>query len=222
MTQMENSEVNLLNLIAETFGGSRSEVRRKLSQGAVKLNGSPLEPESMPAADLNGELQVGKRQRVVLVNGKTKYDSMPDTKVHINRVRSLLHQIEDELAERGNNHDASKLVEPEISIFNEYTPKLRAAAYGSPEYNEMRKSMGGALVHHYANNRHHPEHWLNGVRDMNLIDLMEMLADWKAATERMDNGNLAYSIIYNQERFGMSDELTELLYRTADELGWLS
>lgn len=151
----------------------------------------------------------------------SKYNSIPDTQSHINRVRELLAQVEKELLNRGVDHDASKLVEPEISVFNEYTPKLKASTYGSQDYTEMREAMGGALVHHYANNRHHPEHWPNGVRDMNLIDLMEMLADWKAATERMDTGNLAYSIIHNQERFDMSTELTELLYRTAEELGWL-
>ena len=45
-----------------------------------------------------------------------------------------------------------------------------------------------AIDHHYANNRHHPEHWPNGINDMTLMDLIEMLADWKAATARNKNG----------------------------------
>jgi tyrosyl-tRNA synthetase len=47
------------------FGGSRSEARRSLSQGGVKLDGEPLPPEPLdvPAGDLDGRvLQLGKRQ----------------------------------------------------------------------------------------------------------------------------------------------------------------
>ena len=52
-------------LIAEVFGGSRSEARRLLAQGGVKLDGEPLAPEALDvAADrLDGAvLQVGKRR----------------------------------------------------------------------------------------------------------------------------------------------------------------
>jgi len=44
--------------------------------------------------------------------------------------------------------------------------------------------MKPALEHHYALYRHHPEHFQNGIDDMNLIDLVEMFADWKASSER--------------------------------------
>jgi tyrosyl-tRNA synthetase len=56
--------VHLPAVIAEVFGGSRSEARRSLSQGGVKLDGAPLpaEPLDVPAADLDGRvLQLGKR-----------------------------------------------------------------------------------------------------------------------------------------------------------------
>jgi tyrosyl-tRNA synthetase len=56
--------VHLPAVIAEVFGGSRSEARRSLSQGGVKLDGEPLpaEPLDVPAADLDGRvLQLGKR-----------------------------------------------------------------------------------------------------------------------------------------------------------------
>ena len=56
--------VHLPAVIAEVFGGSRSEARRSLSQGGVKLDGSPLpaEPLDVPAASLDGRvLQLGKR-----------------------------------------------------------------------------------------------------------------------------------------------------------------
>jgi tyrosyl-tRNA synthetase len=57
--------VHLPAVIAEVFGGSRSEARRSLVQGGVKLDGEPLPPEplDLPAAALDGRvLQVGKRK----------------------------------------------------------------------------------------------------------------------------------------------------------------
>jgi len=43
------------------------------------------------------------------------YDSTIDTRLHINRVHSLLGQCAIILLERGARHDASKLEEPEKS-----------------------------------------------------------------------------------------------------------
>jgi tyrosyl-tRNA synthetase len=57
--------VHLPELVASAFGGSRSEARRKLTQGGVKLDGAPLpaDPLDVPAASLDGRvLQLGKRQ----------------------------------------------------------------------------------------------------------------------------------------------------------------
>jgi tyrosyl-tRNA synthetase len=58
-------DVHLPELIATLFGGSRSEARRKLAQGGVKLDGEPLGAGvlDLPAAELDGRvLQLGKRQ----------------------------------------------------------------------------------------------------------------------------------------------------------------
>jgi tyrosyl-tRNA synthetase len=59
-----NGSVHLPELIAELFGGSRSEARRKLAQGGVRLDGEPLGADAldMPAGALDGRvLQLGKR-----------------------------------------------------------------------------------------------------------------------------------------------------------------
>lgn len=60
-----------------------------------------------------------------------------------------------------------------------------------------------------------------GIRGMNLIDIVEMLADWKAATERHADGDLLKSIELNQKRFGYTDELKTILTNTARVMGWL-
>jgi len=75
-----------------------------------------------------------------------------------------------------------------------------------------------ALDHHYENNRHHPDHFKNGIQDMNLVDLIEMICDWKAATLRHNNGNIFKSIEISQERFKFSDEIKQILLNTAELL----
>jgi tyrosyl-tRNA synthetase len=57
--------VHLPELVSGAFGISRSEARRKLVQGGVKLDGErmPAEPLDVPASELDGRvLQLGKRQ----------------------------------------------------------------------------------------------------------------------------------------------------------------
>jgi len=145
-------------------------------------------------------------------------DSEHETLKHIRRVQQLLQDVAASLLERARVHDASKLREPEASVFDEYTSKLKGMTYGSDEYRECLAGMKPALDHHYAANSHHPEHWAGGIRDMSLLDLIEMFVDWKAATERHHDGDLEKSIELNQKRFGYSDELKAILLRTRLEL----
>lgn len=149
------------------------------------------------------------------------YDSRPETYAHIATVRGYLLQIVNLLMYRGHDHDLSKLTEPELAVFNEFTPKLRDSTYGSHEYKKYLRDMGIGLEHHYMVNDHHPEHFHNGIHDMDLVQLMEMLADWKAATLRHADGSLRKSIFENATRFGYDDQMTNLLLRTADNMGWL-
>ena len=129
-----------------------------------------------------------------------------------------MRMVVDNLIERSVQHDASKLCDPEAATFAEFTEKLKGSTYGSEEYKSFLAGMKPALDHHYAHNRHHPEHWPGGIKHMSLLDLIEMFVDWKAATERHANGDLQKSIELNQQRFGYSDELRSILDRTRLEL----
>lgn len=102
---------------------------------------------------------------------------------HIERVRNLLNVMVVELLRRGELHDQTKLETPEVEAFTAKTKELAATSYGSEAYEGNKADIAAALQHHYAHNRHHPEHFKNGVRDMNLLDLVEMFCDWKAASE---------------------------------------
>jgi tyrosyl-tRNA synthetase len=63
VVRSSNGAVHLPELIAEAFGGSRSEARRAIAGGGVKLDGEPVDALDLPAAELDGRvLQVGKRR----------------------------------------------------------------------------------------------------------------------------------------------------------------
>src|SRR5690606_33861728 len=115
-----------------------------------------------------------------------------------------------ELEERGRVHDLSKLQSPELEGFTEYTPKLRESTYGSDEYHKNLEGLKTALNHHYANNSHHPEHYENGIRGMDLLDIVEMFCDWKAATMRHADGDIHKSIEINKKRFNYSEDLEQI------------
>lgn len=138
-----------------------------------------------------------------------------ETQKHIENVRKYIRFVTDRLTTRGVEHDRLKLESPEVDIFTEYTPKLAETTYGSEEYNTYLKEMDTALQHHYANYRHHPEHFENGINDMTLIDVVEMLCDWKASTLRHNDGNLLKSIETNAQRFGYDDQLKQIFINTA-------
>lgn len=179
----------------------------------------------------------------------TNYSTMR----HIERVRNILNLFIKELMERAEKHDQSKLQSPEVEAFTEYTPKLRDVTYGSAEYENFRKLMAPALEHHYANNRHHPEHFPkysdhltlalqhllkhmqgdpsipamvyqriehdlevaeSSINNMNIIDVLEMLCDWKASSERHNDGNIIKSIHINTDRFKISPQLARILENT--------
>lgn len=164
-----------------------------------------------------------------------------ETLEHIRKVQKYLNQVAQNLMERARIHDASKLAEPEASVFAEYTGKLKDCTYGSEEYAGFLRAMKPALDHHYANNRHHPEFYglhvclqcgaddrvepctcggprRADVSRMSLIDLIEMFVDWKAASERHADGDIDRSITTNKARFGYGDELERIFRQTRLEL----
>ncbi len=142
------------------------------------------------------------------------YDSTESTMIHIEKVQKLLHLITCELTVRAAHHDESKLSDPEKAVFDKWTPLLQESVYGSEEYYEILTQMKPALEHHYRYNRHHPEHFENGIGDMTLIDLTEMLCVWIAAAQRHENGDIAESLKINTERFGISKQTEKILLNT--------
>lgn len=158
------------------------------------------------------------------------YDSRAETQEHIYKVQDYLYAACWRLEERAKSHDRTKLHEPELEYWNEYTPKLAQCEYPSQEYTDNWNALKPALDHHFEHNDHHPEHYSDGISGMSLLSLLEMLCDWKAASERTKRRadgdlylekNFEESLAYNQKRFGYSDELAGILRNTAHEMGMI-
>jgi hypothetical protein len=143
-----------------------------------------------------------------------------DTKDHIELVRQHGLQFINRLRNQIMQHDASKLFPPEQEAFDKASPKLKSLTVGTDAYNESLKELGVALQHHYehTSNRHHPEHFKDGIKGMNLVDLCEMFIDWAAATQRHENGDIAESVEKNAKRFGYDEPLISIFKNTARDL----
>jgi hypothetical protein len=147
-------------------------------------------------------------------------NSRQDTLDHIAKVEGYLSLIAHELRARGAAHDASKLQEPELSGYAGLSEALQGLTYGTDEYRAAFAPFKGIIKHHYEHNRHHPECWPGGVNDMSLLDIIEMLCDWKAASER-GGGDFAESIRVSCKRFGIDPQLGLIFANTAKDLGWI-
>lgn len=148
--------------------------------------------------------------------------SWKDNLDHVNNVRSKLQKVVNDILERMLKHDATKFESPEIEIYDAFTGSLRGVEYNSPEYKSLIEQMRPAINHHYQHNSHHPEHYPNGIEGMNLLDLIEMLADWKAAKERHKDKptSMERSLEINSERFGIDLQLRTILWNTLEYMGW--
>lgn len=131
------------------------------------------------------------------------YSSKESTLEHKVLISKLMGDVIGKLIDRASLHDNTKLLEPELSCFDSMTPKLSKSTYGSDEYNGFLKELKPALEHHYAKYRHHPEHFPEGCRGMNIIDILEMFIDWKASSLRHNDGNILKSIDVNRSRFSL-------------------
>lgn len=149
-----------------------------------------------------------------------KYDSKKDTLEHKRRVAQLMLEFTAKITHRAVKHDNSKLEDPEKEYFDIYTPQLEKLTYGSDDYKESLKNLQVALNHHYKHNSHHPEFYENGIDGMSLFDIVELFVDWKAATERHEDGDIEKSIEINKKRFNMSDQLCNIFKNTVKEMGW--
>lgn len=123
-------------------------------------------------------------------------ESQKDTIAHIAKVQFNLSTVIYNLHERSTVHDRSKFEEPELSGYEGLAQTLKGLTYGTPEHRAL------------------------GVTDMSLLDIIEMLCDWKAAHDR-NGDDFGHSIQVSVSRFNISEQLHAILINTAKEMGWL-
>ena len=122
-----------------------------------------------------------------------------------------------DLFRRAAIHDNSKFEPEEFEPYDRLFPELQKYAFGSRELKVVYEQLGPALQHHLNRNRHHPEYHERGINGMNLIDVLEMVCDWLAASRRSQTG-IAKGLEINKERYGISDQLFEIIKHTVDAL----
>lgn len=135
---------------------------------------------------------------------------------HQTLVRKYLLQLARSLEARALVHDLSKLQLDEFAGFVEIQQIARQHRIDSPEY---RASINNDVVRlHLSRNSHHPEYHAAGLCDMGLLDLIEMVIDWKAASETYGKSSLTESLPIQRERFKMTDEQYYFIQLIAEEL----
>lgn len=115
------------------------------------------------------------------------------------------------LVYRGLVHDLSKYSICELKGYSQLLPRLKGTTYGSEEYKQLLKELKPTIEHHYRYNRHHPEFYKNGIKEMELIDVVEMFIDWQISVKKHADGDLNKSLDTNRIRFGMSEDLTQIM-----------
>ena len=96
-----------------------------------------------------------------------------------------------------NQHDSSKYSDEE---FEPYRLKFYPTNYeksiisSNNDYSKLVvEKFEEAWKHHYVNNPHHPNHWVddNGnIRDMDLKYIVEMLCDWQAMSIKFNSNTI--------------------------------
>jgi len=151
----------------------------------------------------------------------TELKVLTDTIMHISEVKENLSEIRSVLEQRGNAHDRSKFTDIEFDAFVSTRPEFEKANFGTPEYKKCTDDIKPAIDHHYSENRHHVKFFKNGFEDMNLIDIIEMLADWKAASRRSPDLTFEDSLPEAFEKYSIPETMQKHIISTLTYLGWI-
>lgn len=122
-------------------------------------------------------------------------------------------------------HDASKFKEPEFTPYVQlsYYYVCKRTGEKCDTHPELKEQIKDAVFHHIKNNRHHPEYYfdettrerngqvINAIK-MPAISIAEMICDWKAMSQELENKieDFADSVI--NKKFIFSPEQVNLIY----------
>lgn len=131
-------------------------------------------------------------------------------------VRKYLLNLAHQLQQRALLHDLSKFQLDEFAGIVEINQVAREHRIDSPEYKASIQAEAVKL--HWSRNPHHPEFYPGGIKDMSLLDLVEMVIDWRAASETYGRTSFSESLRIQRERFMMTDEQYHFIQLIAEEI----
>lgn len=129
-------------------------------------------------------------------------------------VHFFVTKLIEELLLRANLHDISKLTSEEFDGFAKSIYYLKGPWGQEARPPEILKRLKQSLVTHYAYNDHHPEYFQNGMKDMDLIQMLELIVDWRAAMIGQGNHDIEETLRVGQERFKYPDYVKDILRNT--------
>lgn len=135
---------------------------------------------------------------------------------HKKSVREKLLFLSEELRKRAEEHDNSKLQFPEIEWLIEMDKEQRYQ-YGTKEYFDKMNRWKKFFIHHYTQNRHHPDHFSNGIDDMNLVDITEFLVDIVSYYEVLQVHDGEKVLDDQEKRFQINGQLRNVLSNTLND-----
>ena len=133
---------------------------------------------------------------------------------HQKHVEANMGQLAAELIRRGHMHDQSKLSPSELDGFVEIHHIAREYPLGTPEYEAAMRD-ATCIKEHFSNNSHHPEYH-EKTEDMGWLDLIEMVLDWKAASDTYGHKTVRECLDYQKERHSFSSDQWWLILQIVD------
>ena len=146
------------------------------------------------------------------------------THMHKVHVDSLMRDVASEIRRRGKSHDTSKFSGIEASLgemyYEDYN-KINVLNPKETDVNTYEKKMAAAHIEHFKRNDHHIEHFENGLSDMNLIQLTELVCDILA--HMMEKGYSKHDCVDKigsilKSRYDAPDELVSIVAHTVEYL----
>lgn len=107
-----------------------------------------------------------------------------------------------ELLKRSIYHDNSKIGKDEIILLSSITNK-KALMDPNINLNEKEKE---SIEKHWEKNRHHPEHFKD-VKEMEEIDIIEMVCDWHARSVQHETDMIDFVVIRQKNRFHFPEDM---------------
>ena len=118
-------------------------------------------------------------------------------------------ELSRELLKRAFVHDDSKLNDEELKNFLELKIKDKPFINANSMLNEYEKER---IQIHWKNNRHHPEYF-DDIRDMEEIDIIEMVCDWYARSMQYGTDIIEFAETRQKNRFNFPEDMfTKILF----------